>query len=306
MVFGEYPALILSGVERSTKGTIENRSKIAETAGKEMERHMATLKLKRALKHNVPPAADVPFDVGEKVLVWREKIVNNRIGEWVEPFTVESFDICRIVVHVRDAQVRPAKPFEFAHVKRYLSPESTTESLFAELQDIFSAFRSTIDENDIHLTEILQSDDPRKSSAEMSEAKRREIKGLLDPGTFKIILREDIPPDGNVLPGRFVLAVKSTEDGEVKFKARYVIGGQRDKLKGFMVHTSQTLQPSSVRLLLALAELHGFSTWTSDVTQAYLQSAVPLMRDVFIKDLVPKFELNPNQGLQLRRTLYGL
>ena len=306
LVFGEYPAPIVSGVKRARKVTIEDRSKIAETARKEMERHMATLKLKRAFKHNVPPAADIPFDVGDKVLVWREKIVNNLIGEWVGPFTVESFDLRRRFVHVRDVQVGPAKPFGFAQVKNYLSAESTTESLFAELQDILSAFRSTDDESDIHLTEILQSDDPRTRSAEMSEAKRREIKGLLDRGTFKIILREDIPTDGNVLPGRFVLAVKSTEDEEVKFKARYVIGGHRDKLKGFMVHTSQTLQPSSVRLLLALAELHGFSTWTSDVTQAYLQSAVPLMRDVFIKDPVPEFELNPNQSLQLLRPLYGL
>ena len=73
-----------------------------------------------------------------------------------------------------------------------------------------------------------------------------------------------------------------------------------------MVHNSQTLQQSSVRLLLALTELHGFHTWTSDVTQAYIQSAVPLMHEVFIKNPVPEFELDPNQSLQLLRPLYGL
>ena len=53
----------------------------------------------------------------------------------------------------------------------------------------------------------------------MDADKRKEIRNLLDRGTFKDILREDIPSDGNVLPGRFDLAIKSTEDGEIKFKA---------------------------------------------------------------------------------------
>lgn len=59
----------------------------------------------------------------------------------------------------------------------------------------------------------------------MGEAKRKEIKTLLEGGTFKVILREEIPPDGNVLPGRVVPALKSTEDGNIKYKATYVIGG---------------------------------------------------------------------------------
>ena len=235
LVFGEYPAPILSGVERARMGTLEDCSRIAEAARKEMERHMASVRLTRALKHKAPSTADIPFEVGDKVLVLREKIVNNRIAEWVGSFTVESFDPRRKVVHVRDVTVRQAKPFGFAQVKRYLSPAETSQSFFTELHEILSAFKSANEQDDIHLTEILQGDGPRANSREMSEAKRKEIKGLLDRSTFKIILREDIPPDGNVLPRRFVLAVKSTEDGQVKFKARYVIGGNRDKLKGFMV-----------------------------------------------------------------------
>ena len=62
---------------------------------------------------------------------------------------------------------------------------------------------------------------------QMDEAKKKEIRNLLQRGTFKIILKEEAPPDAEVLPGRFVRAIKSSLDGKTKYKARYVIGGQR-------------------------------------------------------------------------------
>eukprot|EP00171_Calliarthron_tuberculosum_P023641 IDg23641t1 len=158
----------------------------------------------------------------------------------------------------------------------------------------------------VFLTEIIDQKDPRAKSWEMTAAKKSEIAGLLSRGTFKVILREEVPPDANVLPGRFVLAIKSTEDGNIKFKARYVIGGHRDRFKHMMVHTASTLQPQSIRLLLALASMHGFDIWTSDVRQAYLQSAEPLSRDIFIKTPPMEFELESHQCLQLLKPLYGL
>lgn len=140
----------------------------------------------------------------------------------------------------------------------------------------------------------------------MNDAKRKEIRSLLEKGTSKVILKEEIPPDANVLPGRFVLALKSSIDGKIKCKARYVIGGHRDKLKHMMVHSSTTLQPQSVRLLLALAGIFGFDLWTADIRQAYLQASEPLERDFFIRNPVAELELSPEQCLKLLRPLYGL
>ena len=180
-------------------------------------------------------------------------------------------------------------------------------SFFADLHRGLSHFSSPGDDDDcVHLTEVIHPNDPRATSSDMSQAKRDEIRGLLDRGTFSVILREEVPPDGNVLPGRFVLAIKSAEDGQVKFKARYVIGGHRDRMKALMVHSAAPLQPQSIRLLLALAAAHGFKIWSSDVRQAYIQSADPLSRELFITKPVPEFELQPEHCLKLLKPLYGL
>lgn len=84
---------------------------------------------------------------------------------------------------------------------------------------------------DVHITKIIAQDDPRAISYEMTAAKRAEIKSLLEPDTFKFILKEEVPPDGNIIPCRVVLPIKSTDNGKVKFKASYVIRGHQDNFK---------------------------------------------------------------------------
>lgn len=137
----------------------------------------------------------------------------------------------------------------------------------------------------------------------MTDAKEKEIESLLNRGTFKVILLEEIPSDGNVLPGRFVLSIKSTENGEIKYKARYVIGAHRDRLKHMMVHSSTTPQPQSIRLLLALVMIFGFDLWTLDVRQTYLQCVESLAREILIEKPAPEFELEPSEFLKLLKPL---
>lgn len=69
----------------------------------------------------------------------------------------------------------------------------------------------------------------------MMEDTKKKVAGLVERKTFKVDLKEDLPQDANICLRRFVLEIKSTEDNKIKFKARFVIGGHRDKLKKLKV-----------------------------------------------------------------------
>lgn len=51
-------------------------------------------------------------------------------------------------------------------------------------------------------------------SQKFSEAKRKEIKGLVEKGTWKIVLKEEVSKDANILNGRFVFTIKNVNTKE--------------------------------------------------------------------------------------------
>ena len=65
----------------------------------------------------------------------------------------------------------------------------------------------------------------------MRVAIKEEVQELLKRGTFKLILKEELPDGANALTARLVLDIKDKADGEIKCMTKYVIGGRRDKLK---------------------------------------------------------------------------
>jgi hypothetical protein len=101
---------------------------------------------------------------------------------------------------------------------------------------------------------------------------------------------------------------KTSIRGTNFFKARQVVQGHKDREKAQLVHNSTTLMQSSTNLILSFAALFRFRVWNQDVTQAYTQSALALMRKSFSarkKDL-DYFEMTSDEVLQLLRPLYGL
>ena len=118
------------------------------------------------------------------------------------------------------------------------------------------------------MTEVFQENDERAHSSEMKAAIKSEVTDLLRRGTFKVMPRKEIPDGANALTARFFLAIKSTSYGDIKYKARYVVRGHRKIMKHFMVHSAQTLQASSIRILIALASVFHFKIQSTDVKLA--------------------------------------
>ena len=306
LVFGEFPSLRSFVGPAVPRPTLAERAEAAQEARQLMAKHLAQVRINRALKHNTPVATDRVFQPGDKVLLWREKVVENRIGEWVGPYTVKSFDENSRIVLVQKSEDAPHERYNITQVKHLLEPETASISFVDDVRRTFSVFSNKDRTFDTYLTEVVGKHDPRASSPEMKDAISNEVRDLLRRGTFKVILKEELSDGANALTARFVLAIKSNADGQIKHKARYVIGGHRDSLKQFMVHGAQTLQASSARLILALATMFEFHVWSSDVKLAYLQSTEPLTRRVFIKNPAPEFELRPEECFELLRPLYGL
>lgn len=230
------------------------------------------MKITKALKHSLSTAADKGYQPGDDVLVWRERQVNTRIGEWIGPFKLFGMDSNKKLGYVQDVNFGNRHPLNCVQVNRYYSALQVSQSLFWDVLRILHYTTSNEDlDCDILMTEILDLSDHLAKSDDMGHTKMGQIRGLLNRGTFKIILQEDAIQNTNVLHGRFVFATHSTEDGTSRCKARYVIGGHRDRMNSMIGHDSATLQPQSIRFLLTLAESYEFKIWTSDVRHAYLK-----------------------------------
>ena len=88
----------------------------------------------------------------------------------------------------------------------------------------------------IRMIEVIGKNDPRASSTEMRNSINEGVHEIFSRKTSKFILKEELPEGANPLSARFVLAIKSKADGQVKYKARCVIGGHPDYKKHYMVH----------------------------------------------------------------------
>lgn len=102
---------------------------------------------------------------------------------------------------------------------------------------------SKLDDEEILMTEIMSEHDQRARCEEMNYAERKEIRDLRCQGIFVSVLMDEVSSDANMIPCRFVSAIKSKLNGKIKFKPRFDFVANRDMLKEFMVHSRQTRRP---------------------------------------------------------------
>lgn len=307
---GLVPITLAFGIEPNTdpgkiKATNRERSKTQEEARKEMMRIVTEQKLKRAMRSKTPSTFDEVYEPGELIWVYREGHIG-KPGTYTGPFEVVYTEDKH--VFIKDAQNEPPRPYSKTAVKRYYEPSVESDRYMEEMHN---TMMNIADErlgnvHRVHVTEVLSEKDPRASDSKMNEAKRKEIRGLIERGSFRVILREDIPEGANRLRARYVLAIKDAGTDKEVWKARYIVQGHRDLERDVLVRRSTTLQQRGVRLIMAMAAIHGFKLWTTDVAQAYLQSQGQLGREIFIDNPAKEFELTADQALQLLRPLYGL
>lgn len=94
---------------------------------------MAELSVRRALRHSTPTASSRVYSPGDKVLVLRERVVENRVGEWIGPFTVLAADETKKIIFVQDFRMGAARPFNMAQVTHHNTPETLANSFFTAL-----------------------------------------------------------------------------------------------------------------------------------------------------------------------------
>lgn len=265
----------------------KERLRAMRTAREEYDRLVSRSIVDRGLRTLPPPAADHKFLPGDFVYLYREGVKH-----YTGPHLVASVEGKQIRIHVGDR----TGPREFNISQVRPAPLTRIKSM----DEILTSDKAGT--HRVLYTEVLRHGDPRTPL--FDDAKRQELMGLLEKGTFRVVFRRDIGPNPNIVPSRYVLAIKHSENGDTKLKARFVLGGHRDKEKHSFVHNSVNVKQSSVRILVALATILGFDLWSMDVKQAYLQSASNLRRDVYVRP--DEMNLSPNELLQIIKPLYGL
>jgi hypothetical protein len=213
---------------------------------------VAKLRVQHGLKTLPPEASDYSFSPGDSVYVYKEKH-----RHWTGPHVVSAADGKDIAVHLGEAT--GPRHFSICQVKPALL--SAPVCFLGSVAD--ASERISV----IQWTEVIDRGDTRAKSPQMKAAIGKEVRGLIARGTFRLKIVED-RSGKNIVPSKFVLAIKHEDDGQEIYKARLCLGGHRDFLKNHMVHTATTLTQTLKRLILAFAAIFSWNVWTTDVKQA--------------------------------------
>ena len=140
------------------------------------------------------------------------------------------------------------------------------------------------------------------------EAMDKEIKTLIEMGTWTMVTRESVTQAGRrVIPTTWAFRLKRKPDGTAyKFKARWCVRGDLQVYgEDYWQSYSPVCQWSTVRLLLIMSTVHGLHTRQVDYVNAFAQA--DLDKEVYVE--LPKGYGHNNEVdcvLRLNKSLYGM
>jgi Reverse transcriptase (RNA-dependent DNA polymerase) len=233
----------------------KERMECLKIAQDEYGRCVAERRLKRA--QNVRGPSLHELNEGDLCFVFREES-----KRWEGPARIVSIDAGN-VIHVVQKGGK-VSPFLAACVRSYMLPTNPN----SENKTSDSAL---VGNEIIANTRYFRFD----------EVKAAEMQQLLKRDVFKWVPKSEVPVDANILRSKWVLVVKTAESDNPIYKARLVIQGHRDPLKGKMVTEAPTLITVSTRLIACLAASYSWTIFSKDITSAFLQSD-KILREIYI------------------------
>ena len=126
------------------------------------------------------------------------------------------------------------------------------------LNDISQSFTQFTGPTQCWLSGIIKQNDPKANCPKIIKSRYAEIRDLVSKDILRAILRAKLPDGANMITVRFVLAKKSGEDKEERYKARYFADGHLDIIKDYLVHGAKTIMYVSVRMILVVVKIKGF------------------------------------------------
>jgi hypothetical protein len=131
-----------------------------------------------------------------------------------------------------------------------------------------------------------------------------EISALKLNHTWELVPRQD---NMNVVGSRWVFKTKLKSDGSIdRFKARFFAQGYSQSFGiDFLETFSPVIKPQTIRLVLSLALIHGWSLRQLDVKNAFLHGS---LKEVVYMEQPPGFSNShfPKHVCRLHKALYGL
>jgi hypothetical protein len=176
LVFGINPRHPVMSTDLPTQ---KERMNVLATANSEMNSIIAESRIQTALQKAIPAASINTVDIGDEVLVYREKA-----DIWEGPYKISALDDKIETLSIKNE----AKRFSIHQVKKYIAgnaPSSFPTEIETMLSSISRGEQMKDKFSKSYISEIIKNGDPRIPM--FSEAKNKEIQGLLDRGTFEIV-----------------------------------------------------------------------------------------------------------------------